>query len=264
MLEEFGGHHRADGVAAQVLGAGRAASVPVEAGERVGATRLKLAAEHISVTHSMQYPHRARRSASWRRGRRLILRRPGRVRPGQARAGGLVLTVWSVKTSGIVVPRLRMAPWFRRRPGSLDRGELELALRPFGESTMLPRAAYTDPEVFAWEQQNFFGGGWTCVGLSSLLAQPGDQRAEARAGQRAADQGRRRRLHAFANTCRHRGHELLGVGETAQRNTVICPYHSWTYSCTARCASPPGSSPARASTGPPGGWPSCRSPNGTG
>ena len=52
MLEEFGGHHRADGVTAQVLGAGRAASVPVEAGERIGSTRLKLAAEHITVTHA--------------------------------------------------------------------------------------------------------------------------------------------------------------------------------------------------------------------
>ncbi len=60
----------------------------------------------------------------------------------------------------------------------IDPAGLAQALRPFGESTMLPRAAYTDPEVFAWEQQNFFGGGWTCVGFSSLLAQPGDQRAE--------------------------------------------------------------------------------------
>jgi Rieske 2Fe-2S family protein len=104
------------------------------------------------------------------------------------------------------------------------------SLRPFGESTMLPRAAYVDPAVFAWEQQNFFGGGWTCVGFSSQVAQPGDQRAEP-AGQGSVlltrdDDGV---LHAFANTCRHRGHELLATGETAQRNTIICPYHSWTY-----------------------------------
>ncbi len=52
VLEELGGHHRADGVAAQVLGAGRAASVPVESGERIGSTRLKLAAEHITVAHA--------------------------------------------------------------------------------------------------------------------------------------------------------------------------------------------------------------------
>jgi Rieske 2Fe-2S family protein len=37
-------------------------------------------------------------------------------------------------------------------------------------------------------------------------------------------------LRAFANTCRHRGHELLPCGEGMQRKVVICPYHSWTYS----------------------------------
>jgi Rieske 2Fe-2S family protein len=52
------------------------------------------------------------------------------------------------------------------------------ALRPFGESVMLPPAAYLDPAVFAWEQQYFFGSGWTCAGFSVELAQPGDQRAE--------------------------------------------------------------------------------------
>ena len=36
-------------------------------------------------------------------------------------------------------------------------------------------------------------------------------------------------LHAFANTCRHRGHELLPCGASAQRPSIVCPYHSWTY-----------------------------------
>ena len=36
-------------------------------------------------------------------------------------------------------------------------------------------------------------------------------------------------LHAFANTCRHRGHELLPCGAAAQQKVIICPYHSWTY-----------------------------------
>ena len=36
-------------------------------------------------------------------------------------------------------------------------------------------------------------------------------------------------LHAFANTCRHRGHELLPCGASAQHKVIICPYHSWTY-----------------------------------
>ncbi len=112
----------------------------------------------------------------------------------------------------------------------LDPAALAAALRPFGASTMLPRAAYTDPAVFDWEQRNFFGGGWMCAGFSSLLAQPGDQRAEpAGTGSVLLTRDEDGVLHAFANSCRHRGHELLGAGEAAQRNTVICPYHSWTY-----------------------------------
>ena len=54
-------------------------------------------------------------------------------------------------------------------PAPLDRGELELALRPFGQSRMLPRAAYVDPAVFGWEQRHFFGGGWMCVARSDQL-----------------------------------------------------------------------------------------------
>jgi len=113
----------------------------------------------------------------------------------------------------------------------LDRAELDGALRPFGESLMLPRASYVDPEVFAWEQRYFFDGGWMCVGRSEQLPEPGDQRAEA-VGQggvllvRGEDGG----LRAFANSCRHRGHELLPCGEANRHKMIICPYHTWTYS----------------------------------
>jgi phenylpropionate dioxygenase-like ring-hydroxylating dioxygenase large terminal subunit len=108
--------------------------------------------------------------------------------------------------------------------------DLARSLRPFGESVMLPRAAYVDPAVFAWEQKHFFGSGWTCVGFSSQLAQPGDQRAESiGSGGVLLTRDDDGVLHAFANTCRHRGHELLPCGTAAQRNSVICPYHSWTY-----------------------------------
>jgi catechol 2,3-dioxygenase-like lactoylglutathione lyase family enzyme len=51
VLEELARHHRANGMTAQVLRTRGAAAVPVEAGERVSSTRLKLAAEHIPFTH---------------------------------------------------------------------------------------------------------------------------------------------------------------------------------------------------------------------
>src|SRR5262249_56290842 len=58
-------------------------------------------------------------------------------------------------------------------PAPVDPGALAEALRPFGESRMLPPAAYTDPAVFEWERRHFFGGGWTCVALGSQLPSAG-------------------------------------------------------------------------------------------
>ena len=58
------------------------------------------------------------------------------------------------------------------------------------------------------------------------------------------------RLRAFANTCRHRGHELLPCGATAKRGAIHCPYHAWTYGldgalqATPRFEPPPGFDPA--------------------
>jgi Rieske 2Fe-2S family protein len=111
-----------------------------------------------------------------------------------------------------------------------DPVDLEPALRPFGQSRMLPRDAYTSPRVFAFEQERFFAGSWTCVGREGDQEGTGAQRAVRVGGVgvllvRAADG----RVRAFANTCRHRGHELLGVGEQTTRRTVLCPYHAWTY-----------------------------------
>jgi Rieske 2Fe-2S family protein len=111
-----------------------------------------------------------------------------------------------------------------------DPVDLEPALRPFGQSRMLPRDAYTSPRVFAFEQERFFAGSWTCVGREGDLEATGDQRAVRVGGAGVLlVRGTDGRARAFANTCRHRGHELLGVGEQATRRTVLCPYHAWTY-----------------------------------
>jgi Rieske 2Fe-2S family protein len=113
----------------------------------------------------------------------------------------------------------------------LDPAALAESLRPFGQSRMLPPAAYVDPAVFEWEQRHFFGTGWVCAGRSAQLPEPGDQRAE-QVGTSSVllVRGEDRALRAFANTCRHRGHELLPCGAAAQQQAIICPYHSWTYS----------------------------------
>ncbi|MGO9558846.1 MAG: aromatic ring-hydroxylating oxygenase subunit alpha [Acidimicrobiales bacterium] len=124
----------------------------------------------------------------------------------------------------------------------LDPSELAATLRPFGESRMLPRDAYTSEAVFEWEQRNFFEGGWICLGRSDIIANEGDQRAESLGrGGVLLMRGQDGTARAFANACRHRGHELLPCsGETVNRPIVLCPYHAWSYRLDGRLRKAPG------------------------
>ncbi len=126
-------------------------------------------------------------------------------------------------------------------PVPLDAAEVARSLAPFGTSRMLPRDAYTSETLFAWEQRNFFEGGWICLGRSDLIADPGDQRAHnVGRGSAFLMRGQDGVARAFANACRHRGHELLPCGQTVNRPIVLCPYHAWSYRLDGRLRKAPG------------------------
>ena len=103
---------------------------------------------------------------------------------------------------------------------------------------MLPAEAYTSTDVLAWERRHLFAGSWTCLGrLADLFPEhPGERAVTQRAvvvGDVSAllvqdESG----LRMYANTCRHRGHELLPEGESSRRRSIVCPYHAWSYDLT--------------------------------
>ena len=103
-------------------------------------------------------------------------------------------------------------------------------IKPFGESRMLPRAAYMDDEVLKWERKYLFEAGWVCAGRSSILNTPESQ-AAIEVGKRAVLLVRDENsvLRAFENICRHRGHELLACGKKLDNQKIVCPYHAWSY-----------------------------------
>ena len=125
-------------------------------------------------------------------------------------------------------------------PAPVPAEALAAALAPFGQSRMLPRESYVDPAVFDWEQHNIFSG-WTCVGHASDLAAVGAQKAVG-TGPNAIllVRGEDDAVRAFANTCRHRGHELLACNATTKGRAIVCPYHSWSYRLDGRLRNAPG------------------------
>ena len=118
---------------------------------------------------------------------------------------------------------------------------------------MLPAVAYTSDEVLAWERRHLYAGSWTCLGRSDELLPAEPHEAQRTGGGKPVTQqavavgdvpGLLVRdgsgLRMFANTCRHRGHELLPAGGTSQRRSITCPYHAWSYDLSGALIAAPG------------------------
>ena len=119
---------------------------------------------------------------------------------------------------------------------------LEPALLPFGESTMLPAEAYTSPDVLAWERRHFFAASWVCLGRVEAVFPEGRTQVATTVGDVGVllSVGGAGEVAAFANTCRHRGHELLPDGGTSVKRAVVCPYHAWSYDLSGALIAAPG------------------------
>jgi phenylpropionate dioxygenase-like ring-hydroxylating dioxygenase large terminal subunit len=92
----------------------------------------------------------------------------------------------------------------------------------------LPFSWYSDPAVYALEQERIFRQAWQYVGRAGLVPEPRSL-AAVRAGEVPVllVRDREGELRAFLNVCRHRG-SILVEGE-GRRETIQCPYHAWTY-----------------------------------
>jgi Rieske 2Fe-2S family protein len=111
----------------------------------------------------------------------------------------------------------------------VDPVALARALAPFGSSRMLPRESYRDEAVLQWERQYVFDR-WVCLGRTSELAEPGSLRGYSMGSYGVLlTRDKNGTLHAFENACRHRGHELVPCGESAEAKAIVCPYHAWAY-----------------------------------
>jgi choline monooxygenase len=92
----------------------------------------------------------------------------------------------------------------------------------------LPSRLYTDPAIFAFEQEKIFSRTWQVVAHSSELANPGDFVTTELIGEPLLlARGTDGMLRGFFNVCRHRaGPVAEGCGS---RKLFRCGYHGWTY-----------------------------------
>src|SRR5262249_42943936 len=101
---------------------------------------------------------------------------------------------------------------------------------PATGTSRVPNWVYTDPAVFAREEERIFEGrGWLYVCLEAEIANPGDF-CRSRLGTKevVAVRDASGEVNILVNRCAHRSMQVC----TAERGTAtefMCPYHQWTY-----------------------------------
>ncbi len=92
----------------------------------------------------------------------------------------------------------------------------------------IPPACYADEEVLKQERRAVFHRGWVGLGHHDRWARAGDYSAMDIAGiPIIVIRNKAGELKAFANSCRHRGSQMLaGSGSCGK---IKCPFHWWTY-----------------------------------
>jgi choline monooxygenase len=106
------------------------------------------------------------------------------------------------------------------------------------EAETMPAWAYTSQEFYEREVERIFLKVWNFLGRADHIPNPGDYFTVDIVGiplliVRNADG----RVHAFVNSCRHRG-TLLVEGQGNCR-AIKCPYHSWVYGLDGECLGAP-------------------------
>jgi Rieske 2Fe-2S family protein len=115
----------------------------------------------------------------------------------------------------------------------LDPEQVLRTLEPVERASMLPPAAFTDPDVLDWELHDFFESGWICAAHVSAVAEPG-----AWVMREIGDEsffvigGKDGFPRAFHNVCRHRGSRIFEQERGRARARITCPYHAWSYGFT--------------------------------
>jgi glycine betaine catabolism A len=111
----------------------------------------------------------------------------------------------------------------------LSADAVRLTRLPLERATQLPGAAFTDPNVLAWEIEEVFQRSWICAGHVDQVNERGSFVMVEIGGESVLvvgdDQGVPR---AFINSCRHRGSRIVDTPEGSVPR-LQCPYHAWSY-----------------------------------
>jgi choline monooxygenase len=111
----------------------------------------------------------------------------------------------------------------------VDLDKIESAKDSIIEANGLPNECYLNDEYFKIERERVFFNNWIVVGVSSSVPEIGDAKPFDLMGVPLLIlRDKNNKIRVFHNVCSHRGMILVNE-ECKLRNTIRCPYHSWSY-----------------------------------
>jgi Rieske 2Fe-2S family protein len=104
----------------------------------------------------------------------------------------------------------------------------------------LPGSAYSDPGLFAREQEHIFERMWFCAASSADIGRAGSFRT-VQVGRESIllTRSRKGEARGYFNVCRHRGARLCTEASGEDARSFQCPYHAWTYDLEGRLIAAP-------------------------
>lgn len=132
-----------------------------------------------------------------------------------------------------VAPRQRQVP-----VSPVSAADVANVRVPTLEAHVLPPRVYHDQDVYEYEQDAWFAGGWVSIGREEDALRSGEYFLAPVAGENIIVlRGNDGVLRGFYNVCRHRGSTIL----EEERGTIPrlqCPYHAWVYDLEGRLKLP--------------------------
>ena len=111
----------------------------------------------------------------------------------------------------------------------VDLDKIEATKNSINEANGLPNECYLSDEYFKIEREKVFFNNWIVVGVSSSVPETGDAKPFNLMGiPLLILRDKNNKIRVFHNVCSHRGMILLNK-ECKLKNTIRCPYHSWSY-----------------------------------
>jgi Rieske 2Fe-2S family protein len=129
----------------------------------------------------------------------------------------------------------------RQRPGPkspISAAEVADVRQPTLQASVLPPRVFHEQDVFDYEQDAWFAGGWVSVGREEDALVPGQYFLAPVAGENLIIvRGNDGQLRGFYNVCRHRGATIV---EEPSGNVprFQCSYHAWVYDLEGRLKQP--------------------------